>query len=279
MTTQVQEPAAAAAPAMSPETAAEPAAIPTVSPETATAPAAIPAVSPEMAADPAAIPAVSPETAAEPAAMAPDGAAPAAAAPAAGVFPEKRKFTVAEYYRMTELGILQHTERLELIDGEIIVMAAIGVPHAIGVNRLTQAFAEVARNRFTVSVQNPIHLDDYSEPQPDLALVRLRADSELTSHPGPADTLVAVEVSDSTLAFDLGDKARRYAAAGIQELWVMNLPGDRIDRLDQLGPAGYARHTVFRRGEKISPAALPDLELAIEDLLPPRTTMQGTAGG
>ena len=264
MTTQVQEPAAAE-PAVSPETAAEP--------------AAIPAVSPETAAEPAAIPAVSPETAAVPAAMAPDAAAPATAAPTTGLVPEKRKFTVAEYYRMTELGILQHTERVELLDGEIIVMAAIGVPHAIGVNRVNQAFAEVARNRFTVSVQNPVHLDDYSEPQPDLAIVRLREDSELTSHPGPADTLVAVEVSDSTLAFDLGAKARRYAAAGIPEMWVMNLPGDCIDRLDQPGPAGYARHTVFRRGENISPAALPDLEFAVADLLPPRTTMQGTARG
>ena len=264
MTTQVQEPTTAAvAPAVSPETAAEPAAIATVSPETA--------------AEAAAIPAVSPETAAEPAAMAPDAAAPAA--PTTGLFPEKRKFTVAEYYRMTELGILDHTERLELIDGEIIVMAAIGVPHAIGVNRVNQAFAEVARNRFTVSVQNPVHLDDYSEPQPDIAIVRLREDSELTAHPGPADTLVAVEVSDSTLAFDLGSKARRYAAAGIPELWVMNLPGDRIDRMDQLGAAGYARHTVFARGENISPGALPDLEFAVADLLPPRTTMQGTARG
>ena len=252
MTTQVQEPTTAAA---------------------------IPAVSPETAAEPAAIPAVSPETAAEPAAMAPDAMAPATAAPTTGLFPEKRKFTVAEYYRMTELGILDHTERLELIDGEIIVMAAIGVPHAIGVNRLTQAFAEVARNRFTVSVQNPVHLDDYSEPQPDVAIVRLREDSELTSHPGPADTLVAVEVSDSTLAFDLGAKARRYAAAGIPELWVMNLPGDRIDRMDQLGTTGYARHTVFARGENISPGALPDLAFAVADLLPPRTTMQGTARG
>ena len=252
MTTQVQEPTTAAA---------------------------APAVSPETAAAPAAIPAVSPETAAEPAAMAPATAAPAAAAPTPGLVPEKRKFTVAEYYRMTELGILDHTERLELIDGEIIVMAAIGVPHAIGVNRVNQAFAEVARNRFTVSVQNPVHLDDYSEPQPDIAIVRLREDSELTAHPGPADTLVAVEVSDSTLAFDLGAKARRYAAAGIQELWVMNLPGDRIDRMDQLGSAGYARHTVFARGENISPGALPALAFAVADLLPARTTMQGTARG
>ena len=224
----------------------------------------------------AAPPVIAPEMAAVPAAP-PAGVTPATAAPAGGLTRLRRKFTVAEYYRMTEEGILHHTERLELLDGEIIVMAAIGVPHAIGVNRLTQAFAEVARGRFTVSVQNPVHLDDYSEPQPDVVIARLRGDAELDSHPGPGDTLLAVEVADSSLAFDREVKSRRYAAAGIPEMWVMNLPGDRIDRLDQPMSAGYARHTVFRRGETLRPAALPGLELAVDDLLPPRPLLQGVA--
>ena len=183
---------------------------------------------------------------------------------------EKRKFTVAEYYRMAEVGILHHTERVELLDGEIIVRAPIGEPHATVVDRLTLAFAEVSRGRFIVRVQNPIRLDAGAEPQPDLALLRLRADFYINAHPGPADVLVVMEVSDSTLDFDREVKSKRYAAAGIPEMWVMNLPGDCLDRLDQPGPAGYARHTVFRRGDKISPAALPDLELAVADLLPPR---------
>ena len=224
---------------------------------------------PTTAAEPAAIPAVSPETAGVPAAIAPDVPAPAAN-PAAELAREKRKFTVAEYYRMAEVGILHHTERVELLDGEIIVMAPIGEPHATVVDRLTLAFAEVSRGRFIVRVQNPIRLDDGAEPQPDLALLRLRADFYINAHPGPADVLVVMEVSDSTLDFDREVKSKRYAASGIPEMWVMNLPGDCIDRMDQPGPAGYARHTVFRRGEKISPAALPDLELAVVDLLPPR---------
>ena len=192
---------------------------------------------------------------------------------------EKRKFTVAEYYRMAEVGILHHTERVELLDGEIIVMAPIGEPHATVVDRLTLAFAEVSRGRFIVRVQNPIRLDAGAEPQPDLALLRRRADFYINAHPGPSDVLVVMEVSDSTLDFDREVKSKRYAAAGIPEMWVMNLPGDCLDRLDQPGPAGYARHTVFRRGDKSSPAALPDLEFAVADLLPPRTTMQGTARG
>ncbi len=195
-------------------------------------------------------------------------AAPATVDVAAGR--ERRKFTVAEYYRMGEVGILHHTERVELIDGEVIVMSPVGVPHVTVVNRLNMAFAERARGRYIVSVQNPVHLDDYGEPQPDLALLRPRDYYAEERHPGPGDTLLAVEVADSTLAFDLRVKSQRYAAAGIPELWVMNLPGDCLERLDQPGPEGYGRHTTFRRGEKISPAALPDLELAVEDLLPPR---------
>ena len=191
---------------------------------------------------------------------------------------ERRKFTVAEYYRMGEVGILHHTERVELIDGVIIVMSPIGPPHATVVDRLTRVFAEQARGRYIVRVQNPVHLDDYGEPQPDLVLLRPRDYSTGEHHPGPEDMLLAVEVSDSTLAFDLRVKSQRYAAAGIPEMWVMNLPGDCLERLDQPGPEGYGRRTTFRRGEKISPAALPDLELAVEDLLPPRPAGEDVEG-
>ena len=216
-------------------------------------------------------PAIAPETAAAlPAAMAPEVAAPAPEAAAAALTREKRKFTVAEYYRMAEVGILHHTERVELLDGEIIVMAPMGERHANGVRRIDRVLHRVFGDAAIISVQCPLRLDDYSEPEPDVALLRLREDEYLDSHPGPADVLVVMEVSDSTLDFDREVKSKRYAAAGIPEMWVLNLPGDCLDRLDQPGPAGYARHTVFRRGEKISPAALPDLEFAVADLLPPR---------
>ena len=182
---------------------------------------------------------------------------------------EKRKFTVAEYYRMAEVGILHHTERVELLDGEIVVMAPIGIPHATGVRRMERVLHQALGDAAAISVQNPVRLDDHGELEPDIAILRFREDDYATAHPGPADTLVVVEVSDSTLAYDREVKSKRYAAAGIPEMWVMNLPGDCLDRLDLPGPAGYTRHTVFRRGEKISPAALPDLKLAVADLLPP----------
>ena len=224
-----------------------------------------------VAAPPPALPA-----AAVPAAP-PAGVTPATPAPAGGLTRLRRKFTVAEYYRMAEEGILQPTERVELIDGVIFVMPPIGIPHAAGVRRIERVLHQALGAAATISVQNPLRLDDYAEPQPDIAILRFREDDYITAHPGPEDTLLAVEVSDSSLAFDLEVKSRRYAAAGIPEMWVMNLPGDCIDRLDQPMSAGYARHTIFRRGETLRPAARPDLELAVDDLLPPRPLRPSTA--
>ena len=212
-----------------------------------------------------------------PAAAVPAADSAATAAPAAGLTRLRRKFTVAEYYRMAEEGILRPTERVELIDGVIIVMAPIGIPHAAGVRRIERVLHQALGAAATISVQNPLRLDDYSDPEPDIAILRFREDDYATAHPGSEDTLVVIEVSDSSLAFDLEVKSRRYAAAGIPEMWVMNLPGDCIDRLDLPMPAGYGRHTVFRRGETLRPAALPDLELAVDELLPPRPLLSSAA--
>ena len=193
--------------------------------------------------------------------------APKQSAPAATW--QTRKFTVDEYYRMAEVGILHPDERVELINGEIIVMAPIGEPHAVGVDNLTLPFAEVARGRFIVRVQGPIRLDDGSELQPDIVLMRLRQDSYLNGHPGPADILLVIEVSDTTLAYDRGAKADIYARFNVPEAWVMNLVDDCIETFTAPGPDGYATHTIYRRGDRIAPSTLPGVEFAVEDLLPP----------
>ena len=201
MQVQVEEPAVAVAPESA--AVAEPAVVQEVAAAVDTATAA-----PELAAAGYAAMAAPELAAAGYAAMAAPELAAAgyAATPATGDVTagrERRKFTVAEYYRMGEVGILHHTERVELIDGEVIVMSPVGVPHVTVVNLLTMAFAEQARGRYIVSVQNPVHLDDYGEPQPDLVLLRPRDYYAEERHPGPGDTLLAVEVADSTLAFDL----------------------------------------------------------------------------
>ena len=193
-----------------------------------------------------------------------------APAPTTPVEPRQtRKFTVDEYYRMAGAGILHHTERVELVNGEIIVMPPIGPRHGSGVDRFTHYFAQNSQGRFIVRTQGAIRVGEHSEPEPDIALLMFREDFYYSLQPGPADILLVIEVSDSTLAYDREVKAHLYGRFGIPEAWVMNLPEDCIERFDQPGPEGYTWQTIYRRGDKISPSALPDLEFAVDDLLPP----------
>ena len=186
-----------------------------------------------------------------------------------GYAPQTRKFTVAEYYRMAEAGILKPDERVELIEGKIIVMPPIGPEHADDVNQFNAVFAAYAPGRFRISIQNPVHLGDGSEPQPDAAFLRLRPGGYRTAHPTPADVLLIIEIADSSLEYDRQVKAHIYGRNNVPETWVKNLPEDCIERFTQPGPDGYAQHTVHHRGETLSPVSFPDLELAVEDLLPP----------
>ena len=186
--------------------------------------------------------------------------------------PQTRKFTVAEYYRMAEAGILKPDERVELIEGEIVVMPPIGPEHADDVDELNAVFAPYAPGRFRIRIQNPVHLDSGSEPQPDAMLLRLRPEGYRAAHPTPADVLLIIEVADSSLAYDRDIKAHLYGRNGIPETWVRNLPEDCIERFTQPGPDGYAQHVVHRRGETITPVSFPDLELAVAELLPPVPT-------
>ena len=124
--------------------------------------------------------------------------------------------------------------------------------------------ASASRTRYT--------WDDGSEPQSDAALLRLRPEGYRAAHPTPADVLLVIEVADSSLAYDREVKAHLYGRNGIPETWVRNLPEDCIERFTQPGPEGYAQHTVHRRGETLTPVSFPDLELAVEELLPPVPT-------
>lgn len=151
----------------------------------------------------------------------------------------KPLFTVAEYYQMAEAGILAPEDRVELIEGEIIAMSPIGSRHAGCVNRLTQLFSEKVSGLAIVSVQNPIRLSDSTEPEPDLALLRPRADFYAQAHPQPADVLLVVEVADHSLAYDRAIKVPLYARAGIPETWVIDLDTETVFVYQQPGAPGY----------------------------------------
>lgn len=179
-----------------------------------------------------------------------------------------RRFTVDEYYRMAEIGILRHGERVELIEGEIVRMEPIGSRHAACVTRLNHRFARALEDRVGVRVQLPVRLDDFSEPEPDIALVRSRPDFYADAHPGPDHVLLVVEVSETTVSFDTGRKAALYAESGIREYWVVDLPADAIVvHRDPEGPS-YVSVERHHRGAVLRALAFPELEVPVDSVLP-----------
>jgi Uma2 family endonuclease len=181
---------------------------------------------------------------------------------------ERWRFTVEDYHRMAEAGILTEDDRVELIDGEIVRMSPIGDPHIASVNRCNRTFSRAVGDRALVSIQNPIDLDPYNEPQPDVALLRPRADDYERGKARPADVLLVIEVADSSVDSDRRIKFPRYAAAGVREAWLLDLEGDALEVYREPRDDGYALVRRYRRGERVAPEALPDVQVAVAD--PPR---------
>jgi Uma2 family endonuclease len=144
--------------------------------------------------------------------------------------PRRHRLTVTDYYRMAEVGILDAEARVELIDGEIIDMAPPGSPHAATVDYLNEVFVRAVEGRASVRVQNPVRLSEYSEPQPDLALLRRRDDFYREHHPRADDVLLIIEVAASSLRFDRRKKTPLYARHEIPEMWLVDLGGRRLVR-------------------------------------------------
>lgn len=179
----------------------------------------------------------------------------------------RRRFTVEEYHRMGEAGILAEDERVELIEGEIVPMTPIGPRHAGSVNRLNRLWTLRLGDRVVVHVQNPVRLLPDSEVQPDLALLRPRPDFYVKSHPEAADVFLLIEVADTTAEADRRVKVPLYARAGIREFWLLDLSADRVEVYRQPTPDGYHEALVFSRGQEPAAGAFPDLTLTVSDLL------------
>jgi Uma2 family endonuclease len=177
----------------------------------------------------------------------------------------RRRFTVHDYHRMGEAGILYEDDRVELIEGEIVEMAAIGTGHFTCVNGLTRLLVRGVGDAAIVSVQHPLRLDEHTEPQPDLTVLRVRDYRE--SLPKPEDVLLLIEVSDTTLSYDRGVKLPLYARAGIREVWIVDLPGEVIERHTDPSVDGYRSSERARRREEIKSAALPELAFRVEAVL------------
>ena len=191
----------------------------------------------------------------------------------------RRCFTVGEYHRMGEVGILSDDSRTELINGDVVVCEPVGSYHAGAVNRLTHLWTSLLGERVVVQVQNPVELtDEDTEVQPDVALLRPRADFYATSRPVAADVLLLIEVADTSLTRDRRVKVPLYARAGIREVWLVDLTTGRVEIYRDPEAAAYRHLRALVHGESISPEAFPDLTVAITDVLGPDWTKGSIPG-
>jgi Uma2 family endonuclease len=176
--------------------------------------------------------------------------------------PERRKFSIAEYYKLAETGILAPTERVELLNGQIIRMAPIGEKHRTIVDELNYIFVDARKNRYRVSIDQPVRIENFDEPQPDLTLYKTDVKNR---HPTPEDIYLVIEVADTTLEYDLGDKLRAYEKGGIKEYWVIDV-GKKAVHIHRLPPQEHNYTRESRMHGVIAPLAFPDVTVDPKDI-------------
>jgi Uma2 family endonuclease len=178
------------------------------------------------------------------------------------------RFTAKDFHRMVEAGILHEDDRVELLHGEIVDMPPIGPGHASGVKRLLNSFLPLQlEGKVIISVQDPVHLGEHSEPQPDLALLTPQPDFYALRHPTPQDVLLVVEVMESSAGYDREVKVPLYARFGIPETWLVDVEGRLIEVYHEPGPEGYRQVHTRRRGEHLSPQAFPQFSLTVDEVV------------
>jgi Uma2 family endonuclease len=176
----------------------------------------------------------------------------------------RKQFTVTDYARMRETGILAEDDRVELIAGEVRQMSPIGPIHAALVKRLNTLLNRALDDTYIVSVQDPIQLDDHSEPQPDLAILHFRDDFYAHAHPVADDVLLVIEIADSSVAYDREEKMPRYAAANIAEAWLIDVAAERIEQYSQPRSGMYRLIQIAERGEVLQSHAVPSIAISTD---------------
>jgi len=183
-------------------------------------------------------------------------------------YAQTHRFTVDEFHRMAETGILAPDERVELINGEIVEMTPMGPRHASRTRAIGRWLDRLLADEAVVSMQLPVSLG-FAEPYPDVSVARWREDLYEEAHPTPAEVLLLVEVADSTVLYDRNEKSAMYAQAGIAEYWVVDLPRDSVAvfRLPESGR--YTEVRDYRRGESFVSPGLGGREVRVKDVLGP----------
>ncbi|WP_373529372.1 Uma2 family endonuclease [Nostoc sp.] len=188
---------------------------------------------------------------------------------------QAKRFTLDEYHRLGEFGFFHEDDHIELINGEIIEMAAKGTAHETCLRNLLRELPKLVGDRATLQSQAPITLPPNSEPEPDFAILQNRDDNYLSAHPKPADILLVMEVSDSSLGYDQDVKIPLYAQAGITDYWIFNLFDNYLESYsepyqDNKGKYGYLNKRIFLSNQVINFPYSPDLSLDLARVFPPK---------
>jgi Uma2 family endonuclease len=181
--------------------------------------------------------------------------------------PRRLRFSVDEYYKLIELGILRDYEKAEIIEGELIPKTPIGDRHAACVERLNEILRDELGKSVSLRSQQPVRFNDYNEPQPDLAILKRRDDFYSNLTPTPRDVLILIEVSDSTLKYDRDVKLPLYAEAEIAEVWIVNLPSEIIEIHTKPKFGLYQLVQIYNRGDSIKSDAIPNFEFEADKIL------------
>ena len=197
---------------------------------------------------------------------------------AAATQPARKLFTVDEYYAMADAGILTEGERVELIEGEIIVMSPIGNEHAASVDIATRILVPITIGRASVRVQSHVRLDENNQPEPDVLLLKWSDDAYRHRAPAAEDVLLLIEVSHASLAYDRGVKLALYARFLVPEVWLANIPARIIEAYTDPVDGEYTVARVYRPGETISPTAFPYIILPVSQIIGAETVSHAPNG-
>ncbi|MFM2060473.1 MAG: hypothetical protein RLZZ507_143 [Cyanobacteriota bacterium] len=178
-----------------------------------------------------------------------------------------RQISVTEYHRMVEMGIFHPEERLELLSGQILKMAAKGTAHEAAITRIQRILNQRLGDQVLIRTQSPITLDDFSEPEPDVAVVKTNVLDYEDHHPQPSEVFLVIEVADSSLKYDREVKSLAYAKSGIIDYWVLDVNGRKLCVYHDPSIAGYQSESILGENLTISPLAFPECEITIMDFL------------
>lgn len=181
--------------------------------------------------------------------------------------PRRLRFSVDEYYKMIELGMLKDYEKAEIIEGELIQKMPIGKKHAACVEKLNELLRDKLGKSVSLRNQQPVKFDDYNEPEPDLAILKRREDFYSKATPTPKDVLILIEVSDATLKYDRDKKLPLYAEAEVKEVWIVNLQNEIVEVHTRPSVGLYQIVKIYSRSEVVKSEILPNLDVKVDQIL------------